>query len=55
MKLYETKIKVGEQDIKDLQEIFKDEDQFQPRCHKDRVIMAILKQVAEGEHQEIIS
>lgn len=52
-KLYETKVKLGGQDIEDIKEILKDEDQFQPRCHKDRLIIAIVKQIAEGEFTEI--
>tara|TARA_A100001515_G_scaffold123334_1_gene107161 strand:- start:374 stop:529 length:156 start_codon:yes stop_codon:yes gene_type:complete len=41
----EVTISVGDQDIKDLEEIFKNESNFEPQIRQDRLIVAILKEV----------
>tara|TARA_B100001939_G_C16935983_1_gene616030 strand:+ start:1992 stop:2147 length:156 start_codon:yes stop_codon:yes gene_type:complete len=47
----EITINVGDEDIKDLQEIFKNEANFEPQVKQDRVIVAILKEVLTKAQQ----
>lgn len=41
-------VNVSDEDIKDLQEIFDNEPNFQPRARQDYLIIAILKQVLDN-------
>jgi len=42
-------IKVGDDDVKTLQNILKNEENFQPQCKEDYLIFEILKQVDANE------
>lgn len=46
-------IKIGDDDLKTLTEIFKTEDDFKPQATQDFLIINILKQVLENEKTEI--
>jgi hypothetical protein len=39
------KIKIGDHDIKELEKIFENESNFQPRCKEDYLIHNLLKQI----------
>jgi hypothetical protein len=45
-------INIGEDDLKELEEIFKNEPNFQPRARQDYLIVSILKQVLESAKSE---
>ena len=47
----EVTIQVGENDIQTLEEIFKNESNFEPIVQQDRVIVAILKEVLTKSKQ----
>jgi len=47
-------IQIGDKDIKDLQDIFKNEADFKPQATQDHLIIAILKQVLNNPKTEII-
>jgi len=38
-------IRIGDDDLKLIDEIFKNEADFQPRTHEDQVIIEVMKQV----------
>lgn len=44
-------INIGEDDLKDLQQIFKNESNFQPQAREDYLIVSILKQILENAKQ----
>ena len=44
-------INIGEDDLKDLQQIFKNESNFQPQAREDYLIVSILKQILEKAKQ----
>lgn len=46
-------ITIGDDDIKDLKEIFQNESSFQPQVHQDYLIIGILKQVLYNPKTEI--
>ena len=46
-------ITIGDDDLKDLKEIFKNESSFQPQIHQDFLIIGILKQVLNNPKTEI--
>ena len=46
-------IKVGDEDIKDLKEIFKNESDFKPQVRQDMLIIEILRQVINNPKIEI--
>ena len=46
-------IQIGDKDIKDLQDIFKNEADFKPQAPQDHLIIAILKQVLNNPKTEI--
>lgn len=45
-------INIGEDDLRDLKEIFKNEANFQPQVRQDHLIIAILKQVLESSKSQ---
>jgi hypothetical protein len=47
-------IKVGDEDIKDLKEIFKNETDFKPQVRQDMLIVEILRQVLNNPKTEIV-
>jgi hypothetical protein len=47
-------IKVGDEDIKDLKEIFKNEADFKPQVRQDMLIVEILRQVLNNPKTEIV-
>ena len=49
----EVTIQIGDKDIKDLEEIFKNEADFKPQAPQDHLIIAILKQVVNNPKIEI--
>lgn len=48
-------IKIGDEDIKDLNEIFKNESDFKPQVRQDMLIVEILRQVVNNPKTEIAS
>ncbi len=48
-------IKIGDEDIKDLKEIFKNEADFKPQVRQDILIVEILRQVLNNPKTEITS
>ena len=38
-------IRIGDDDLKVIDEIFKNEADFQPRTHEDKIIIEVMKQV----------
>ena len=47
-------IKIGDEDIKDLKEIFKNESDFKPQVRQDMLIVEILRQVLNNPKTEIV-
>lgn len=47
-------IKIGDEDIKDLKEIFKNESEFKPQVRQDMLIVEILRQVLNNPKTEVI-
>lgn len=47
-------IKIGDEDIKDLKEIFKNESEFKPQVRQDMLIVEILRQVLNNPKTEIV-
>jgi hypothetical protein len=47
-------IKIGDEDIKDLNEIFKKEADFKPQVRQDMLIVEILRQVLNNPKTEIV-
>jgi hypothetical protein len=47
-------IKIGDEDIKDLKEIFKNESDFKPQVRQDMLIVEILRQVLNNPKTEVI-
>ena len=47
-------IKIGDEDIKDLKEIFKNESEFKPQVRQDMLIVEILRQVLNNSKTEIV-
>jgi hypothetical protein len=47
-------IKIGDDDLTDLANIFKNESSFKPMAKEDRLIIQILKQVLDNPKNEII-
>jgi len=47
-------IKIGDEDIKDLKEIFKNESEFKPQVRQDTLIVEILRQVLNNPKTEIV-
>jgi hypothetical protein len=47
-------IKIGDEDIKDLKEIFKNESDFKPQVQQDMLIVEILRQVLNNPKTEIV-
>ena len=47
-------IKIGDEDLKDLQEIFKNEADFKPMAKQDHLIIALLRQVLNNDKKEVI-
>ena len=45
-------IKIGDQDLKDLSQIFEHESEFQPKSKEDRLIVEILRQVLNNPKTE---
>jgi len=45
-------IQVGDYDHKLIQEIFENEKDFQPRDEKDKMIISVMRQIAEYEEPE---
>jgi len=48
-------INIGDEDIKDLKEIFKNEADFKPQVRQDMLIVEILRQVLNNPKTEITS
>jgi hypothetical protein len=48
-------INIGDEDIKDLKEIFKNEADFKPQVRQDMLIVEILRQVLNNPKTEISS
>lgn len=46
-------IKVGDDDLKDLAEIFKNEADFKPQARQDLLIIQILRQVLDNPKMEV--
>ena len=47
-------INIGDEDIKDLKEIFKNESEFKPQVRQDMLIVEILRQVLNNPKTEIV-
>lgn len=47
-------IRIGDEDLKNLSEIFVHEEQFKPQTKEDRLIVEILRQVLNNPKTEII-
>jgi hypothetical protein len=47
-------VKIGDDDLNDLANIFKNESSFKPMTREDRLIIQILKQVLDNPKNEII-
>jgi hypothetical protein len=47
-------INIGDEDIKDLKEIFKNEVDFKPQVRQDMLIVEILRQVLNNPKTEIV-
>ncbi len=47
-------INIGDEDIKDLKEIFKNEADFKPQVRQDMLIVEILRQVLNNPKTEIV-
>lgn len=47
-------INIGDEDIKDLKEIFKNESDFKPQVRQDILIVEILRQVLNNPKIEIV-
>jgi len=47
-------INIGNEDLKDLQEIFKNEADFKPIAKQDHLIIALLRQVLNNEKKEVV-
>ena len=47
-------IKIGDEDIKDLKEIFKNESDFKPQVRQDMLIVEILRQVLNNPKIEVV-
>jgi hypothetical protein len=47
-------IKIGDEDINDLKEIFKNEADFKPKVRQDILIVEILRQVLNNPKTDII-
>jgi hypothetical protein len=47
-------IKIGDEDIKDLKEIFKNESELKPQVRQDMLIVEILRQVLNNPKTEIV-
>jgi hypothetical protein len=46
-------IKIGETDLRDLAEIFKNEAEFKPQAPQDHLIISILRQVLDNPKTEL--
>jgi hypothetical protein len=46
-------IKIGEDDLKDLQQMFKKEADFNPKVREDFLIISVLKQVLDNPKTEV--
>ena len=46
-------LKIGDTDIQDLKEIFKNESDFKPMTRQDKLIIEILRQVLDNPKVEI--
>lgn len=46
-------INVGDDDIKDIEEIFKNEPDFKPQARQDYLIIQILRQIKDNPKTEI--
>lgn len=47
-------IKIGDQDLKDLSQIFEHESEFKPKSKEDRLIVEILRQVINNPKIDVI-
>jgi len=47
-------INIGDEDIKDLKEIFKNESEFKPQVRQDILIVEILRQVLNNPKIEVV-
>lgn len=47
-------INIGDEDIKDLKEIFKNESDFKPQVRQDILIVEILRQVLNNPKIEVV-
>lgn len=48
-------INIGDDDINDLQNIFKNESNFKPLTKEDKLIVNILKQVLDNPKKEVVT
>lgn len=46
-------IKIGETDLRDLAEIFKNEAEFKPQAPQDHLIISILRQVLDNPKTDV--
>lgn len=47
-------VKIGDDDLKDLAVIFKNESSFKPMAREDHLIISILRQVLDNPKNEVI-
>jgi len=47
------KINVGDEDLRILETIFKNESNFQPKCNEDRIVEELLRQIVKNPKTKI--